>query len=83
MKTLENWRGGLMEYLEVGDTVDQAMADYFVDCLPPARDTGKLIQLGEPYSFSDEGKSTYATLAKEDGEWVFKGACHVGETIAR
>lgn len=77
VKTLENWRGDLHSYLEVGDIVDEGIKDHFVNVLPPATLNGFMIQMGEPYSHV-QGSPTYATLVKEDGNWIYAGNCHRG-----
>ena len=78
IKTFANWQGSLSEYLQIGDVVDEEMADYFLNVLPPACWRADLIQIGEPYSHVN-GRATYATLRKQNGEWVYAGHCHRGE----
>lgn len=34
IKTYANWKGDLEEYLQIGDVVDEEMADYFLNVLP-------------------------------------------------
>lgn len=79
MKTYEDWKGSLCEYLQVGDQVDEGIYNHFVNALPPATFWSTLVQMGEPYSHVN-GKATFATLAKENGVWTYKGHCHRGET---
>jgi hypothetical protein len=85
IKTLEQWnksRQTLDEFLQVGDVVDDAMADYFVGVLPPACMTGHIVQIGEPVS-DVGGRPTYATLhrAYVGMPWVYAGNCHRGQFI--
>lgn len=78
MKTYAEWKGSLNDYLILGDLVDEEMADYFRDVLPPERCTSWLIQMGEPYGHRD-GKVTYYTLEKTVEGWVYRGHCFAGE----
>lgn len=78
IKTYENWKGDLGEYLQVGDYTDEEMAMYFLNVMPPAYQASDLIQIGEPYSHVN-GKATYATIAKDAYGWQFCGHCHRGE----
>lgn len=65
---------------EVGDYVEQEIADWFLNCLPPRTWTTNMIQVGEPYSSVKEG-TTYATLVRvTDDIWEYKGACLRGTT---
>ena len=86
IKTLEQWNKSsqtLDEFLQVGDAVDDEMADYFVGVLPPACMTGHVVQIGEPASHVD-GRPTYATLhrAYVGMPWVYAGNCHRGQFTA-
>jgi hypothetical protein len=86
IKTLDQWnkcRQTLDEFLQIGDAVDDEMADYFVGVLPPACMTGQVVQIGEPVSDVD-GRPTYATLhrAYVGRPWVYVGNCHRGEYTA-
>lgn len=80
IKTYENWEGSLIEYLKVGDYVDEAFVDHFVNELPPACMSNGIIQLGESYSFRQD-KRTYHTLIREGNMWKYAGTCHIGQTI--
>ncbi len=82
IKTYANWKGDLEDYLQIGDVVDEEMADHFLNVLPPACWTAKIIQIGEPNSHVG-GKATYATLEKTSQGWVYRGNCHRGETEGR
>lgn len=79
IKTYANWKGSLNDYLQIGDQVDEEMYYYFLDVLPPACNRTNLVQMGEPYSISKKGKSTFLTLEKVDGKWIYKGQCHLGD----
>ena len=76
-KTYADWKGDLSQYLDIGDVVDEEMADYFINVLPPATMSGHLIQMGEPYSHV-ENKATYHTLVNTFDGWVYAGTCHKG-----
>lgn len=78
IKTYANWTGDLYEYLQVGDIVDNEIYNHFVNVMPPACLNSKLVQMGEPYSHVN-GKPTYETLAKVDGNWTYCGHCHWGK----
>lgn len=77
LKTFANWKGDLEDYLNIGDTVDEEMVEHFIDVLPPITLTYLLVQAGGPVDFVN-GKNTFTTFARENGEWVYKGACHKG-----
>jgi hypothetical protein len=81
LKTRADWdasRCNLDTFLQVGDYVDEAMAEYFIGVLPPAHWTADLIQIGEPSSHV-KGKPTYATLHRRYGEpWQYCGDCYLG-----
>lgn len=78
IKTYASWKGNLDEYLEVGDYVDEEMAMYFLNVLPPATQRSDLIQIGEPHSHVNF-HPTYATLEKDEHGWRYCGHCHLGE----
>lgn len=79
LKTYKNWKGSLNSYLQIGDKVDEEMYEYFINVMPPVTFNSKMVQMGEPYSSSREGKPTYLTLEKIDNEWIYKGTCHAGD----
>lgn len=81
IKTYEGWTGDLSNYLQVGDVVDGAMYDYFINVLPPRTFRSYLVQMGEPFSVSHEGKSTYSTLKLTGEGWTYAGHCHAGCSI--
>ena len=83
-KTRDGWAEShldLSRYLQIGDVVDETMAEYFLCVLPPAYCTSKLIQIGEPYSHAN-GAETYSTIELTAEGWVYRGHCHKGKTIA-
>ena len=78
VKTLEQWqesdKHNLGEFLQIGDEVDEEMAMYFIEVLPPACMSRKCVQLGEPSRHDAKtGRPMFETLQKEDGEWIYKG----------
>lgn len=79
VKTYANWRGSLDEYLQIGDLVDEEIADYFIEVLPPATWRADLIQMGEPHSHVG-GRATYPTLQRTADGWKYIGNCHRGLT---
>jgi len=79
MKTYENWNEPLNEYLQIGDIVDEEMADYFVEVLPPVTFTNSIVQIGEAYSHIN-GRATYNTLVNSNEGWMYCGHCHKGAT---
>ena len=84
VKTYQGWgesRVSLDKFLKVGDRVDQEMADYFINVMPPATLTSSLIQVGEPSSHVG-GRPTFATLNRTGEGWVYAGDCFKGERIS-
>lgn len=84
MKTYQGWgeaKVDLSHYLQIGDEVDQEMADYFLNVMPPASYKTNLIQIGEPNSHVNN-RATYSTIHRADGRhWLYAGHCHRGETV--
>jgi hypothetical protein len=80
VKTYADWKGDLGSYLNIGDIVDEEMFNYFLNVLPPACWTSRILQIGEPNSHVN-GKATYSTLEKTSDGWVFRGSCYRGETV--
>jgi hypothetical protein len=81
MKTKAQWdesQQDLGRFLQIGDVVDEEMADYFLCVLPPACMAGGIIQIGEPYSFKAGGE-TFMTIRKIGDSWVYAGCCHKGK----
>lgn len=63
---------------EVGDYVEQEIADWFANCVPPRTYTRNMIQCGEPDSSAKEG-TLYGTLVRVANDiWEYKGACLKG-----
>lgn len=81
VKSYANWTGDLYEYLKFGDIVDNEMYNHFVNVMPPAALNSDYVQMGEPYSHVN-GKPTYETLVKIDGNWTYCGHCHWGKIEA-
>ena len=80
MKRYEDWQSKtLSEFLQVGDVVDEAFYDYFLNVLPPVRLTDTLLQMGEPYNVVGQ-KFTYSTLVKTEKGWMYAGHCFIGES---
>lgn len=73
------WEGSLKDYLNVGDTVDTEMYEYFLDVVTPETDKETLVQIGEPWSETKDGQFTFETLEKINGVWVYKGTCVSGD----
>lgn len=82
IKTPKQWHESklcLNEFLQVGDLVDEDMADYFLCVLPPATHSQFMIQMGEPYSHVN-GRPTFATIKKTAAGWEYRGNCHIRQT---
>ena len=87
MKTFRNWTAtamSLTSFLKPGDEVDQEMADYFINAVPPKTMTTDLIQLGEPYDhFRDQARKyrpVFATLKRQGEKWFYAGICFSGQS---
>ena len=61
LKTIEGWHksgcNSWDEYCKPGDMVDQGVADYFLDILPPRTMTRDYFQVGEPHSHAINPKT--------------------------
>jgi hypothetical protein len=79
LKRFEDWTGDLHEFLQVGDEVDQEIADYILEVLPPAYHTRTVYQMGSAMN-TVNGKATFITVAKTDEKWFYAGLCHLGDT---
>lgn len=82
MKTYKDWNGSgkdLHEFLQIGDAVDDEIYDYFLGVLPPACNSSRCLQIGEPYTH-DAGGPLFETLEKIDGQWVYTGYKHTPKT---
>ena len=79
-KPVYNWDTIIWAALDIGDYVENEIADDILDALPPACMRSDCLQLGEPHSHI-RGKATYLTLSRVDGEtWKFRGYCYRGQT---
>lgn len=73
----DNWFGDVGVE---GDLVDDEIADWFLNCVPPRTMRNGMIQCGEPTESCIEG-ATYATFVKiDDDVWEYKGDCLGGTT---
>lgn len=87
--TMEMWAeaGSFEKIAEPGDTVDEEIADHFLNVLPPLVQKEGYFQCSEPYSHvkTDDGKfyaPTYTTFRKNrEGKWVFIGNCFRNGTV--
>lgn len=79
LKTFAGWTGNLGEYLQPGDFVDEEMYRYFVNVMPPATFSDRVVQIGEPVSHVN-GRPTFATLQRTPDGWRYCGNCYRGET---
>jgi hypothetical protein len=62
----------LTQYLKEGDAVDEDFYMYALEVVPPL-DYGSILQIGEPYSMTAEGKETFFTLQKYGNDWIYTG----------
>lgn len=79
-KKAENWKGSLVDFLQVGDSVCDEIVNHFINVLPPASYSSVLIQIGEPYTHVNN-EAVYPTLSKIDGQWVYAGNCFIGDYV--
>lgn len=82
MKTRNGWdKSGkdLMEYLVIGDVVDEELMMYLAEVVPAEYMTRTVVQCGEAWSRGECGL-TYATVKKTAKGWVFCGTCYSGKT---
>ena len=60
LKTIEGWHksgcNSWDEYCKPGDMVDQGVADYFLDILPPRTMTRDYFQVGEPHNQPEDNE---------------------------
>ena len=92
LKTIEDWQnsgcGTWDEYCKPGDLVDEEVADYFLNILPPHTMEREYFQVGEPHSYArnpEDGKpsDTYATFVRYGkGIWQYRGNCWTGFTVS-
>ena len=88
LKTIEDWQNSECrtwdEYCKPGDLVDQEVADYFLNILPPQTMKRGYFQVGEPHSYARNPKTgkpsgTYATFVRYGrGIWQYRGNCWTG-----
>ena len=95
IKTLKGWnefaertgKYSWYDYARIGDIVDEAVIDYFINLLPPRAMSSNYLQIGEPFShrydLDRRLRPLFATFAKMDGQWRYYGHCFVYETIDR
>lgn len=88
MITMKMWEDAkyFSDIAKVGDEVEEAIVDEFANCVPPKIFNTNYVQCGEPYSHELEEKTgryraTYTTFEREDGRWVYRGHCFLGENI--
>lgn len=90
-KTMDEWHNSGMPdfdyYARIGDIVDEAIYDNFLNILPPAAMSHGYLQVDEPINHlkDDDGicKPIFMTFAKKDGEWHYLGHCFPGKTENR
>lgn len=90
-KTLDEWSdSGALDfdsYVGMGDEVDEAIVDNYLELLPPACYTSHLMQMGEPNDHLPDEKGnflpTFMTFEKVDGKWYYRGYCFHCETRNR
>jgi len=89
-KTYHEWSASgtsLENYADLGDEVDEAIVDNFLEMLPPACHTSGLVQMGEPHEhITDESgnfRPTYMTFERIGSKWYFRGYCFHRETQNR
>ena len=91
LKTIEGWHksgcNSWDEYCKPGDMVDQGVADYFLDILPPRTMRRGYFQVGEPHNYARNPKTgkqsdTYATFVRYGkGIWQYRGNCWTDFTM--
>src|SRR5271166_1682296 len=68
-KTKAEWdesQQDLNVFLQVGDTVDKKMADYFCTVFPPAYCSGSLLQMGRSKGYADGRDEAWDAYDKAD-----------------
>lgn len=91
LKTIEGWHksgcNSWDEYCKFGDLVDQEVADYFLNILPPQTMKSEYFQVGGPHGYARNPKTgkpseTYATFVRYRKEiWQYIGNCWTGFTV--
>ena len=84
VKDFTDWNGDFNKDFHPGDYVEEAIADYFRDVLPPRNYMSGYLQVGEPYSHEPgpDGKyrPTYNTFTYVTaGIWKYRGHCFAGQ----
>lgn len=90
-KTFDEWTdSGAIDfdaYVGIGDEVDEAIVDNFLEMLPPALHTSHLMQMGEANAHLQDDKGnfspTFMTFEKVHGKWYYRGYCFYGKTENR
>ena len=89
LKTIAGWeQSGLSfyKYFQRGDVVDAHAYYHFLEVVPPATNTGTLMQVGEPSSHV-RGEPTYSTFeyvggrSEDEERWRFCGDCFKGKRM--
>lgn len=81
-----SWYFGI-DALQIGDYVDQDIADDIINCLPPAYMKYGFVQLGEPSAHKTNPRTgkiaaVYATFQQvAEGVWKYCGKCFIGEKV--
>lgn len=74
----------LDRYADLGDEVDEAIVNNFLEMLPPACHTTRLVQMGEPNELLPNEKGdycpTFMTFERVGSKWYFRGYCFHGDT---
>ncbi len=82
-KTYEAWAGQLTDHLNLGDCVDEALYWYFLEVLPPAHWSDRIVQIGEPQDHAGpEGRARFSTLQRYGEAWYYTGYRVAGEEVA-
>jgi len=77
--TKEEWHLShlcISTYLNIGDTVDDELREWWYCVLPPATWSGKCIQVGEAAGHDPKtGRPTFSTLQRfeKEGPWIYMG----------
>ena len=86
--TMADWQraGSFERAAKPGDTVEDAVVEEFINCLPPRICTANLVQCGEPHGIAKDPrdgrtKLTYTTFSRGAGLWRYCGYCFTGEKI--
>lgn len=77
LKTYSDWDNSglyLHNFLQVGDSVDEALEMHFLEVLPPAYYDSSLTQIGEASDHKGpNGSARYATVQKHGKAWIYTG----------